>query len=64
MRLYQWRLIDDVWDPAFGEQSRKVLDSDVAKTMHLWIGVPDAILGAIAYLGNAIFGLAGSTRRW
>lgn len=64
MGLYQWRLIDDVWDPAFGEQSRRVLDSEVAKKMHRWIGVPDAILGAIAYLGDAIFGLAGSTRRW
>ncbi|UUO04765.1 vitamin K epoxide reductase [Blastopirellula sp. J2-11] len=64
MGLYQWRLIDGVWDPAFGDQSQRVLDSDVAKKMHLWIGVPDAILGAIAYLGDAIFGLAGSTRRW
>lgn len=26
--------------------------------------IPDAALGAIAYLGDAIFGLAGSTRRW
>lgn len=25
---------------------------------------PDAALGAIAYLGDLIFGLAGSTRRW
>jgi hypothetical protein len=57
-------LIDDVWDPVFGEQSRKVLDSDVAATMHRWFGIPDAALGALAYLGDAIFGLAGSTRRW
>jgi hypothetical protein len=64
MALYQWRLVDDVWDPVFGEQSRKVLDSDVAKQMHAWIGIPDAALGALAYLGDAIFGLAGSTRRW
>lgn len=64
MALYQWRLIDDVWDPLFGSQSRRVLDSDVAKMMHRWFGIPDAALGAIAYLGDAIFGLAGSTRRW
>lgn len=64
MALYQWRLIDDVWDPVFGEQSKNVLDSAVAARMHLWLGVPDAALGALAYLGDAIFGLAGSTRRW
>ena len=64
MALYQWRLIDTVWDPIFGEQSRKVLDSNVAQKMQGWFGVPDAALGALAYLGDAIFGLAGSKRRW
>lgn len=64
MALYQWRLISDVWDPIFGEQSRKVLDSEVSHQMSRWFRVPDAALGAIAYLGDAIFGLAGSTRRW
>lgn len=64
MGLYQWRLIDSVWDPVFGEQSQQVLDSKVAQTMDRWIGVPDAAFGAFAYLGDAILGLAGSTRRW
>jgi hypothetical protein len=64
LALYQWRLIDSVWDPVFGEQSARVLDSDVAGMMHGWFGFPDAALGALAYLGDAIFGLAGSTRRW
>jgi uncharacterized membrane protein len=32
--------------------------------MQRWFGIPDAALGAIAYLGDVIFGLAGSTRRW
>lgn len=64
MGLYQWRLIDDVWDPIFGEQSRRVLDSDVSHRMYRWFRVPDAIFGAFAYLGDAVFGLAGSTRRW
>jgi hypothetical protein len=35
MALYQWRLVDNVWDPIFGEQSRKVLDSKVAVRMHM-----------------------------
>jgi uncharacterized membrane protein len=64
MALYQWRLIDSVWDPAFGGQSQRVLDSDVSETMRHWLGIPDAALGSIAYLGDVIYGLAGSTRRW
>src|SRR5918999_500729 len=64
MALYQWRLIGDVWDPIFGEQTRHVLDSGVSEQMRRWFRIPDAALGALAYLGDLIFGLAGSTRRW
>jgi len=64
MGLYQWRLIDSAWDPVFGRQTERVLDSDVSETMRYWFLVPDAAFGALAYLGDAIFGLAGSTRRW
>ncbi len=64
MALYQWRLIGDVWDPVFGEQSRQVLDSDVSEQMRRWFRIPDSALGALAYLGDLVFGLAGSTRRW
>src|SRR5690606_24727502 len=64
MGLYQWRLIPAAWDPIFGKQTEKVLDSDVSERMRYWFLVPDAIFGAVAYLGDAIFGLAGSTRRW
>jgi len=64
LALYQWRIVDSVWDPVFGAQSMQVLDSQVSHTMRRWLGVPDAVLGAIAYLGDAIYCLAGSTRRW
>ncbi len=64
MGLYQWRLIDHVWDPAFGDQSQQVLDSEVSDIMRKWLRIPDAIMGALAYLGDIIFALAGSTRRW
>jgi uncharacterized membrane protein len=64
MAAYQWRLVDGVWDPLFGSQTNEVLDSDVSHRMKVWFGIPDAALGAIAYLGDAVFGLAGSTRRW
>jgi uncharacterized membrane protein len=64
MALYQWRLISDIWDPVFGEQPKHVLDSAVSERMRRWFRVPDAAFGAFAYLGDLIFGLAGSTRRW
>ena len=64
LALYQWRLIDSAWDPFFGDQTQRVLDSDVSHRMQRWFGMPDAALGAIAYLGDVVFGLAGSTRRW
>ena len=64
MALYQWRLVGDVWDPVFGEQSKQVLDSAVSERMRRWFRAPDAALGAFAYLGDLVFGLAGSTRRW
>jgi len=62
--LYQWRLIGSVWDPVFGEQTAKVLDSPTSERMKHWFLIPDAVFGAVAYLGDALFGLAGSTRRW
>ena len=64
MALYQWRLINNVWDPVFGDQTESVLDSDVSERMREWLRVPDAALGAVAYFSEAILGLAGSTRRW
>ncbi|SRR5581483_1834340 len=64
MGLYQLRLIDHVWDPIFGAQTEYVLDSDVSHTLRKWFRVPDSIMGAVAYLGDVIFALAGSTRRW
>lgn len=62
--LYEWKFIDHVWDPVFGDQTEHVLDSNVSKTLHRWFRMPDAIMGVFAYLGDIIFALAGSTRRW
>ena len=64
MGLYQWRLLDSVWDPIFGSSSMKVLDSDVSHQITNWVHLPDSILGALAYLGDILFALAGSTQRW
>src|SRR5690606_38404487 len=64
LALYQWRLIHSAWDPIFGDGTEVVLDSQTSETMRGWFRIPDGALGALAYLGDAIFGLAGSTRRW
>jgi uncharacterized membrane protein len=64
MGLYQWGLIDGVWDPVFGDQTHQVLNSNVSHQLRKGFRIPDSIMGAIAYLGDVFFALAGSTRRW
>lgn len=64
LSLYQWGLIESSYDPVFGNSSNDVLTSDTAKTMYGILGIHDASLGVLAYLGDAILGFAGSTRRW
>lgn len=64
LSLYQWGFIESAWDPVFGESSSQVLKSKTAEQMYVTIGIHDAALGVLAYLGDAIFGFAGSTRRW
>lgn len=64
LSLYQWGLIESTYDPVFGEGSNRVLKSDTAKSMYRILGIHDAALGVLAYLGDAILGFAGSIRRW
>ena len=64
MGLFQWGLISSAWDPFFGQQTERVLKSDVSHKITQWVRLPDAILGSLAYLGDVLFALAGSTRRW
>ena len=64
LSLFQWGFIDSVFDPVFGNGSEQVIKSDTAETMYGILGIHDAALGVLAYLGDAILGFAGSTRRW
>lgn len=64
LSMYQWGLIDGVYDPFFGSGSEEVLKSDTAKRMYATLGIHDAALGVLAYLGDGILGFAGSVRRW
>lgn len=62
--LYQWKLVDTIWDPIFGDGSIKVLESDVSHAITQIIRIPDALLGVFAYLSDVVFALAGSEKRW
>lgn len=64
LSMFQWGLIDSVWDPFFGDGSERVLKSGTAEKMYSILGIHDAALGTLAYLGDAILGFGGSPRRW
>jgi uncharacterized membrane protein len=49
-----------VWEPFFGNGSRKILNSEISKMLP----VPDAALGAFGYFLDAVSGLIGSRSRW
>ncbi len=60
LALYQWRIVPDAWEPFFGEGSRTILNSKIS---HI-LPIPDAALGALGYLVDAITGAIGGTNRW
>ncbi len=60
LALYQLRIVPTVWEPFFGEGSKKILNSSVSKILP----IPDAALGAISYLLDVVTGIVGGKRRW
>jgi nucleoside-diphosphate-sugar epimerase/uncharacterized membrane protein len=58
--LYQWDILPDVWEPLFGDGSRAVLNSPLSHVLP----VPDAVLGAVGYLLDAVTGAIGGQNRW
>jgi uncharacterized membrane protein len=60
LALYQLRVLGTVWEPFFGDGSRVILNSSVSKLLP----VPDAALGALAYLLDALTGIVGGRTRW
>jgi uncharacterized membrane protein len=60
LTLYQLRLVTSVWEPFFGDGSRRILDSPVSRVLP----VPDAALGAFGYLLDAVTGVIGGRARW
>ncbi len=60
LAAYQLGWVQQVWDPLFGRGSQVVLTSWVSRALP----IPDAALGALAYLADAITGAIGGEDRW
>lgn len=64
LALHQLGIVGPVWDPLFGNGTERVIDSWFSKRLQRQIGLPDAALGALAYLIEIILAAAGSDQRW
>ncbi len=60
LALYQLEMINTVWEPFFDDGSEKILNSKISDLLP----IPDAALGAIAYITDAVTGIIGGTKRW
>lgn len=60
LALYQFDIFSSVWEPFFGDGSRTVLNSRISRLLP----IPDAALGALGYLLDAVSGAIGGRRRW
>lgn len=60
LSLYQLDVFDTVWEPFFGDGSQRILNSRISHVLP----IPDAALGAMGYLIDAIAGVIGGTKRW
>lgn len=60
LALYQWGIFSGVWEPFFGDGSRVILNSSISRILP----IPDAALGALGYLADAVTGVIGRRGRW
>ncbi len=60
LAMWQYDVIDGVWEPFFGDGSRRILDSPLSNVLP----ISDGALGAIGYLADAVAGSIGGRRRW
>jgi uncharacterized membrane protein len=59
LALFQVGVLETVWEPFFGDGSRRVLTSAFSRALPL----PDAALGAVAYLAEAVLTALGRPDR-
>lgn len=60
LTLDQLGVVRRVWEPFFGSGSERILHSWVSRVLP----VPDAALGALGYLADALTGVIGGAGRW
>ncbi len=60
LTLFQLGILPEVFEPFFGDGSRRILTSSVSRILP----IPDAALGTLGYLAAAVAGIIGGTRRW
>ena len=60
LTLFQVGVLDRVWEPFFGDGSRRILTSELSNVLP----VPDAALGAAGYVADAVAGVIGGRGRW
>ena len=60
LAFYQMNVFTSVWEPFFGNGSMKILNSKIS---HI-LPIPDAALGALGYLADAVTGTIGGIERW
>ena len=58
--LYQLHVFSNVWEPFFGNGTKKILTSSVSRSL----AVPDGLLGAFAYLCDIVLVSIGNYIRW
>lgn len=68
LTLFQWETIRNIWDPFFSggddypNGSSKILKSPTSEILPH--PLTDGFLGFLGYVGDAVTGLIGGTRRW
>lgn len=60
LAAFQLGVVPTVWEPFFGDDSRRILTSGVSRVLP----IPDAALGALGYLADAVTGVIGGRDRW
>ena len=61
LALYQWDVLSWVWEPFFGDGSHRILKESWVSQL---LPFPDAFLGALAYVADAVAGAIGGRKRW
>jgi uncharacterized membrane protein len=60
LTLFQYDVISTIWEPFFGNDTRRILDSRLSNVLP----ISDGALGALSYLVDAVTGIIGGRARW